>query len=74
MSEDRQPRPPAEGDAAKTSEQSFTAIERQARAVLRERGLSDEQIEIQLNLAKRDDWNLSGPPDSADKGDSGQKD
>jgi hypothetical protein len=51
--------------------QSFVSVESQARSVLRERGMSEAEIDAQLNLAKREVWDLPRP-DCADKGDSGE--
>jgi hypothetical protein len=54
---------------------SFAAVEIQARSVLRERGYSEEEIDVLLHLAKRETFDpedLPRPPDGADEGDDSQ--
>jgi hypothetical protein len=54
--------------------ESFSEVEQKAREVLRERGLSDTQIDAQLSATKRAyaDWPPSDGQDSADKASHGQ--
>jgi hypothetical protein len=49
--DDDKPEPSAIANPA--NRESFMTVEAKAREVLRERGLTEEQIEVQLRLAKR---------------------
>jgi hypothetical protein len=53
MADDRRSPSPKSAIAAPWRKKSFARIEAQARKVLRERGLSDAQIEAELHRAKR---------------------
>jgi hypothetical protein len=53
MAGDQRTQSPKSAIAAPWRKKSFARVEAQARKVLRERGLSDTQIEVELHRAKR---------------------